>query len=242
MIRISSGNTPDINEKRGYMMNLFDILGPVMVGPSSSHTAGAVRIGLMARRLLGEETPQIARITLSGSFAATGQGHGTDRALIAGLLGMQTDDERIPVSFDVAREMGMGFAFSRMNLSGEHPNTARVDLTAKDGKTLSMTASSLGGGRIMVVEMNGLRVSFSGDLPTLIVQNRDQPGHVRDVTSLLADHSVNIATLHLYRDYPGGNAVMIIETDKTVPQEIIDILRCINGITGVTFVGTEKGR
>ncbi|MBR3797012.1 MAG: L-serine ammonia-lyase, iron-sulfur-dependent subunit beta [Clostridia bacterium] len=223
-------------------MNLFDILGPVMVGPSSSHTAGAVRIGRMARRLLGEETPQTAHIALSGSFAATGQGHGTDRALIAGLLGMQTDDERIPASFDVAREAGMGFTFSRTNLSGEHPNTARISLTAASGNTLSMIASSLGGGRIMVVEMNGLRVSFSGDLPTLIVQNRDQPGHVRDVTSLLAEHSVNIATLHLYRDYPGGNAVMIIETDKAVPQAILDRLRGINGINGVTFVGTEKER
>lgn len=223
-------------------MNLFDILGPVMVGPSSSHTAGAVRIGRMARRLLDEETPQMAHIALSGSFAATGQGHGTDRALIAGLLGMQTDDERIPVSFDVARENGMGFAFSRVNLSGEHPNTAKIDLTARSGRKLSMTASSLGGGRIMVVEMNGLRVSFSGDLPTLIVQNRDQPGHVRDVTSLLAGHSVNIATLHLYRDYPGGSAVMIIETDKTVPQEILSSLRAIKGITGVTFVGAEKER
>lgn len=221
-------------------MNLFDILGPVMVGPSSSHTAGAVRIGRMARRLLGEGTPQMAKIALSGSFAATGQGHGTDRALVAGLLGMQTDDERIPHSFDAAKEKGMGFAFSRVNLSGEHPNTAKLELTGRSGKTLSMIASSLGGGRIMVLEMNGLRVNFSGDLPTLIVQNRDQPGHVRDVSDVLAKNSVNIATLHLYRDYPGGNAVMIIETDKVVPKESLDTLRGIRGITGVTFVGTEK--
>ena len=223
-------------------MNLFDILGPVMVGPSSSHTAGAVRIGRMARRLLGEGTPAMARIELSGSFAATGKGHGTDRALIAGLLGMHTDDERIPDSFEEARRAGMGYAFSNVSLSGEHPNTARLFLTAQSGKTLSMTASSLGGGRIMVVEMNGLRVSFSGDLPTLIVQNRDQPGHVSDVTGMLARHSVNIATLHLYRDYPGGNAVMIIETDKPVPADGIELLRGINGINGVTFVDTEKAR
>ena len=110
----------------------------------------------------------------------------------------------------------------------------------KSGEALSMTASSLGGGRIMVVEMNGLRVSFSGDLPTLIVQNRDQPGHVRDVSGVLADDGVNIATLHLYRDYPGGSAVMIIETDKTVPEESLDTLRAIRGITGVTFVHAEK--
>jgi len=221
-------------------MNLFDILGPVMVGPSSSHTAGAVRIGRMARRLLGEGTPRMAHISLSGSFAATGQGHGTDRALVAGLLGMHTDDERIPMSFDVAKEKDMAYVFSRVNLSGEHPNTARIELTGKSGKTLSMIASSLGGGRIMVVEMNGLRVSFSGDLPTLIVQNRDQPGHVRDVSDILAKEGVNIATLHLYRDYPGGNAVMIIETDKAVHSESLDALRAIRGVTGVTFVSSEK--
>ena len=223
-------------------MNLFDILGPGMVGPSSSHTAGAVRIGRMARRLLGEGTPRMAKITLSGSFAATGRGHGTDRALVAGLLGMHTDDERIPMSFDIAQEKGMGYVFSGANLSGEHPNTARIELTGKSGKTLSMIASSLGGGRIMVVEMNGLRVSFSGDLPTLIVQNLDQPGYVRDVSDVLAKNSVNIATLHLYRDYPGGNAVMIIETDKAVPGEGIASIRAMHGITGVTFVGTEKAR
>ena len=223
-------------------MNLFDILGPVMVGPSSSHTAGAVRIGRMARRLLGEDTPELAQIMLSGSFAATGRGHGTDRAIIAGLLGMNTDDERIPASFDEAKACGMGFSFSSVNLSGEHPNTAKIILTGRSGKTLEMIASSLGGGRIQVVEMNGLRVSFSGDLPTLIVQNRDQPGHVRDVTSILALSSVNIATLHLYRDYPGGSAVMIIETDKTVSEESLRLIRSIPGISGVIFVGAEKER
>ena len=134
----------------------------------------------------------------------------------------------------------MGYAFSSVNLSGEHPNTAKIELTGKSGKKLSMIASSLGGGRIMVVEMNGLRVSFSGDLPTLIVQNRDQPGHVRDVSDVLARDGVNIATLHLYRDYPGGNAVMIIETDKAVHKESLETLRAIRGISGVIFVSTEK--
>ncbi len=221
-------------------MNLFDILGPVMVGPSSSHTAGAVRIGRMARRLLCEDTPAHADIALSGSFAATGCGHGTDRALVAGLLGMQTDDERIALSFDEANAAGMDFVFSNVNLPGEHPNTARLTLTARSGKKLCMTAASLGGGRINVVEMNGLRVSFSGDLPTLIVQNRDQPGHVRDVTDVLARANVNIATLHLYRDYPGGSAVMIIEADKEVRQAQIEQLKAIDGIHNVIFVGKES--
>ncbi|MCI7736659.1 MAG: L-serine ammonia-lyase, iron-sulfur-dependent subunit beta [Clostridiales bacterium] len=223
-------------------MNLFDILGPVMVGPSSSHTAGAVRIGRIARRLLGEDTPARAEIGLSGSFAATGHGHGTDRALVAGLLGMQPSDERIAVSFDIAQREGMDYSFSRATLPGEHPNTARLTLTGRSGKTLTIVASSLGGGRIMVVEMNGLRANFSGDLPTLIVQNRDQPGHVSEVTSMLAHKGVNIATMQLYRDYPGGNAVMIIETDKAVPPEGIAWLERSEGITRVTFVDAEKAR
>ena len=221
-------------------MNLFDILGPVMVGPSSSHTAGAVRIGRMARRLLDEGTPVRADIVLSGSFAATGCGHGTDRALVAGLLGMQTDDERIKDSFAEAAACGMAYAFSRVNLAGEHPNTAKIDLVGASGRTLSMTASSLGGGRIAVVALNGLRVRFSGDLPTLIVQNRDLPGHVRDVSDVLARDGVNIATLHLYRDHPGGDAVMVIEIDKAISAQRLDTLRAIRGITAVTFVGAQE--
>lgn len=223
-------------------MNLFDIMGPVMVGPSSSHTAGAVRIGRMARRLLGEDTPVSARIDLSGSFAATGKGHGTDRAIVAGLLGMQTDDERIARSFDCAREAGMDVRFARVSLPGEHPNTARLHLDGRSGRKLDIIASSLGGGRIMVVEIDGLRASFSGDLPTLIVQNTDQPGHVSDVATMLANKGINIATLNLYRDHPGGNAVMIIETDKAVPPEGIAWLERKEGIHRVTFVGTEKSR
>lgn len=220
-------------------INLFDILGPVMVGPSSSHTAGAVRIGRMARRLLGE-APVCAQITLYGSFAATGCGHGTDRALIAGLLGMRPDDERIAKSFELAKEAGLSFSFSRSKLEAEHPNTARLSLRSQGGKMLNMTAASLGGGRIMVTEMNGLRANFSGDLPTLIVQNLDQPGHVCDVTGMLAHKGVNIATMQLYRDHPGGNAVMILETDKAVPEDGIAWLERSEGITRVTFIDREK--
>ena len=221
-------------------MNLFDILGPVMVGPSSSHTAGAVRIGHIARRLLGEGTPRRAVITLSGSFAATGRGHGTDRALVAGLLGMQPDDERIARSFFIAADVGMDFHFDSASLRGEHPNTARLSLTGKSGRHMSLVASSLGGGRITVVELDGLRVRFSGDLPTLIVQNRDQPGLVSDVASMLASNGVNIATLQLYRDHPGGSAVMVIEIDKAVPQAGIEWLRGVEGISGVTFLNAEE--
>lgn len=221
-------------------MNLFDVMGPVMVGPSSSHTAGAVRIGRIARRLLSEGTPEAAEIALSGSFAATGRGHGTDRALIAGLLGMKPDDERIPDSFAIAREAGMAFSFEEVSLPGAHPNTARLHLTGKSGKGISVTASSLGGGRIEVVELGDLRVSFSGDLSTLIVQNRDLPGYVSDVTNMLAHREINIASMHLYRDYPGGTATMVIEVDKPVPREGIEQLHRIEGIVRVTFIPSDN--
>ena len=204
------------------------------------HAVRLLRLGRTARRLLGEGTPRSAAITLYGSFAATGHGHGTDRALIAGLLGFQPDDERIAHSFDRAHDAGMAFTFALSRTAEEHPNTARIDLVGESGKTLSMIGCSRGGGRIMVVEMNGLRANFSGDLPTLIVQNVDQPGHVSEVTSMLAQRGVNIATMQLYRDHPGGNAVMIIETDKAVPQESLTWLESCEGITRVTFIDAER--
>lgn len=221
-------------------MNLFDVMGPVMVGPSSSHTAGAVRIGRIARRLLDEGTPVRAEIALSGSFSATGRGHGTDRALIAGLLDMRPDDERIPQSFALAEAAHMTFSFEDITLANEHPNTAMLRLSGKSGKGLSVIASSPGGGRIEVVELNGLRVSFSGELPTLIVKNRDMPGYVSDVTNMLAHRGVNIATMRLYRDHPGGTAVMVLEVDKPVPAEGIQWLRHIDGIQQVIFIPGDE--
>ena len=163
-------------------MNLFDILGPVMVGPSSSHTAGAVRIGWMTQKLLGEQ-PVEAKILMYGSFAATGKGHGTDRGLVAGLLGMRPDDERIPDSFEIARKMGLSYSFGIANLTSAHPNSVVLEVKGKSGRTLEVQACSLGGGRIMINRLDGLDVNCSCEIPTLIVHNLDQPGHVAEVTS-----------------------------------------------------------
>lgn len=148
-------------------MNLFDILGPVMVGPSSSHTAGAVRIGYVARHLLKDEPCEV-KIGLYGSFAKTGKGHGTDRALIAGILDMHPDDMRIPESFELAEKAGMKFEFYTFDMRNAHPNTALIDITGKNGRKLSVQASSLGGGRIMVNRLDGIDVNFSAEKPTLI--------------------------------------------------------------------------
>ena len=220
-------------------MNLFDILGPVMVGPSSSHTAGAVRIGRMARALLGQE-PVRAELLLHGSFASTGEGHGTHQALIAGLLGLAPDDSRVPGSFELAKERGLAFTFGSRTLRDVHPNSALIRLEGAQGGKLEVGASSLGGGRIRVFQVDGLDTSFSGELPTLVVHNTDQPGCVSQVTGVLANRGLNVATLQLNRGGRGGSAVMVIECDQPIPQEAAQELRALPGILRVTRYTPEE--
>ena len=200
-------------------MNLLDIIGPVMVGPSSSHTAGAVKIGRVCHKLLAEKVVR-ADIYFHGSFLATGKGHGTDKAVVAGLLGMQVDDPAIPHSFEIAEREGLQFTLSGIDLGDVHPNSVKLELTGESGRTLEVIAASIGGGRIEICEIDGLTANFSGDYPTLIVHNIDQPGHVTEVTSMLAHKSVNIATMQLYRASRGGNAVMVIECDQEIPADL----------------------
>ena len=219
-------------------MRLFDILGPVMVGPSSSHTAGAVRIGLTARKLLGDR-PVHADISLHGSFALTGHGHGTDCALIAGLLGMQPDDLRIPESFAVAAEQGLTFTFQNVQMRNAHPNTVRLKLTGANGRALDIVAESVGGGRIRIRSIDGIETNFSGEHNTLIVHNQDTPGHVAAVTAALMQRHVNIATMQLYRDRRGGLAVMVLESDQPIWREAVDELRAAVGIVKVTYLNME---
>ena len=216
-------------------MNIFEILGPVMVGPSSSHTAGAVRIGLMTRKLLAER-PVKASIGMYGSFDATGRGHGTDRALVAGLLGMHPDDMRIPESFAYAREAGLTFSFETVQLREAHPNSVVIEAVGENGRDLTVQASSLGGGRIMVNKLDGIDVNCTCEMPTLIVHNMDQPGHVAEVTSMLSHKSVNIANMSLYRDRRGGRAVMVVETDQPIPGESIKWLEHLEGVLKVTYI------
>ena len=215
-------------------MNLLDIIGPVMVGPSSSHTAGAVKIGRVSRKLLAEEVKE-AKIYFHGSFLATGKGHGTDKALIAGLLGMQVDDPAIPDSFRIAGEIGMDFSLEGIDLGDVHPYSVKMNLTGVSGRTLEVVAASIGGGRIQICELDGITANFSGDYPTLIVHNIDQPGHVTEVTSMLAHKGVNIATMQLYRKSRGGSAVMVIECDQEVPKESLAWLERLEGILKVTY-------
>jgi L-serine dehydratase len=220
-------------------MNLFDILGPVMVGPSSSHTAGAVKIGYFSRKLLDEPIENV-EILLHGSFLATGPGHGTQKALVAGLLGMKPDDERIPYSFQCAEQENMKFHIGEIDLFDAHPNSVKLLLTGVSGKTLEIIGESIGGSRINISQIDGLSANVNGDYPTLIVHNMDQPGHVAEVTSMLSHKSVNIAYMKLYRSNRGGNAVMIIECDQKVPKESIKWLEHLEGIAKVTYLNLEE--
>ena len=190
-------------------MNIFDIIGPVMVGPSSSHTAGAVRIGYISGKLLGEPVKKAA-ILLYGSFLATGKGHGTQKALVAGLLGMVPDDIRIPDSLKIAAQKGIEITFGTAQLREAHPNSAQIYLTGETGRTLEVIGESIGGG--------------------------DQPGHVTEVTAMLAKARINIATMQLYRSARGGDAVMVLECDQEVPEQIVHRLEQLSGIKKVTYL------
>lgn len=216
-------------------MDIFELIGPIMVGPSSSHTAGAARIGYVARKILGQP-PVRAELCLLGSFAATGVGHGTDKALVAGLLGMAPDDERIPDSFTLARQQGLDFHFTSREAVGVHPNTVELHLWGREHKELHLRAESIGGGRIQVRQMDGMELCFTAEKPTLIVCNEDQPGSVADVSRILAQLDINIATFHVNRSRRGGQAIMVIECDTPINQQICQHIASIPGILSAVFI------
>lgn len=220
------------------MINIFDMMGPVMVGPSSSHTAGAARIGNMGRTLLGEEVAR-ADIGLHGSFAETGFGHGTDRALLAGLLGMKPDDLRIPNAYEEANRAGMAYSFRTVELRDAHPNTAHLELTGKSGKQLTLQASSIGGGAIVVNKIDGIDVNFTGDFNTLIVRNQDESGSVAAITSILSQVHINVANMSVNRHRRGGDALMVIETDQHIKPRQVEFLSELPGILSVTYYDKE---
>lgn len=215
--------------------SVFELLGPVMVGPSSSHTAGAVRLGLMAAQILGKKVTY-AKIYLHGSFAETGQGHGTHLALLAGLLGMHPDDERIKQARMLAEEEGINVIFEQANLGDIHPNSVRFLLTGDDGSKVSVTGSSLGGGKIHITELNGFKVEFSGDYAALIVIYADHPGMVAEITGKLAIQGINIAQMKVTREGKGQEALAVIETDEKVTGQVIKEIEKLPKIAKVMAV------
>ena len=210
------------------MVSLLDIIGPVMVGPSSSHTAGACRLGLLARNLVGD-TPQKARIELHGSFARTGEGHGTDKAIAGGLMGFRPDDERIRDALEIADREGLRYTFEKTTLGEEdamHPNSVRITVERGDRRSVMM-GSSLGAGRILVSQIDGFPVDVQGNYHTIVLVAEDIRGSIARIAGLLADRGLNIATLRLTRKERGGDAFMVIELDERADESIRDEIRAL---------------
>ena len=217
-------------------MTVFDIIGPIMIGPSSSHTAGAVRIGLMARLLLGSPAVK-AHIVLHGSFAQTYKGHGTDRALAAGIMGMQPDDARIRTSLELARERAISIMFECADSGGFHPNTAELTLTDAVGKTVRVRGSSIGGGAIVINEIDGMAVKITGQSPTIVVVHDDIPGMIASVTTLMAQQGLNVYAFDLARNKKGGTAIMSLQVDgRSLQADLKDAIEHIPHVIRVIFI------
>jgi L-serine dehydratase len=203
--------------------SVFDIIGPRMTGPSSSHTAGAVRLANTARKIAEDDVAEV-RFTLYGSFAETGKGHGTDKALIAGVLGMEPDDARIKDAYRIAREQDVFVSVEYSDEPTDHPNTARIIITGSDGQITEVIGESVGGGNIRITSINGLAVEFSGEYPTLVIQHNDKPGVIAEVSHVLAQLGVNIAFMRVFRHGKGEDAYMTIETDQPVTDDMLNKL------------------
>lgn len=208
------------------MVSLLDIIGPVMVGPSSSHTAGACRLGLLARGLVGG-TPERAKIELHGSFARTGEGHGTDKAIAGGLMGFRPDDERLRTALEIAEREGLDYHFEKTTLAeGSHPNTVRMTVERGD-RSAVMTGSSLGAGRVLVTEIDGYPVEVSGAYHSIVLVAEDVKGSIARIATLLAEDDINIANLRLTRKKRGGDAFMVIELDDYPDERVRDHIRAL---------------
>lgn len=206
-----------------------------MIGPSSSHTAGAVRLGRLARAVFGR-TPVRADVTLHGSFASTGRGHGTDLAIVAGLLGLAADDPGIRDAFTLAKEAGLDVTFAEDDLGEVNPNTARFKLVDAEGRTMCVQGSSVGGGDVVVTRIDAFDVEVTGELPVLVVAHIDRPGVIAAVTAVLAQSGVNIASLADAREQRGAAALMLIATDQPVSEDVAERVREVHDVTAVRAV------
>lgn len=205
--------------------SVFDIVGPNMIGPSSSHTAGAARLGKMASRIAAKPVKEV-KFLLHGSFAETYKGHGTDKALVGGILGFQPDDARIKNSFELADEQGVKFEFIKTDLgTSVHPNTVKIEMLLEDGTTSNVMGASIGGGNIKLTEMDGLSLDFNGAKDTIVLEIKDIPGAVSFVTGLLAHNNKNIATMSMNRPAKSKYTFATIETDEKLEQDLIDQLK-----------------
>lgn len=218
---------------------VFDILGPIMVGPSSSHTAGAARLGKVAKSIAHGKIKKVTFL-LHGSFGKTYKGHGTDRALVAGILGMEPSDIRLRDSLEIAKKEGLEVIFKEYDLGDAHPNTVKFLIETEDGKESEIMGSSIGGGSIEITEVNGNKVEFSGDYPTLIISHMDIPGIVSKVTSILYYEGINIAFMKVFRSQKGREATMVFEVDAKIVPTVIDEIESIEYISKVININPVK--
>lgn len=202
----------------------FDIIGPIMIGPSSSHTAGANRLAQVARKIAKEDIKKV-KFLLHGSFAKTLKGHGTDRALLAGMLGMIESDESLVNALSIADSKGLIYEFIESDLGDVHPNTVGFVIENSKGKTIKVTGSSVGGGNIVITDIDGMKLKFTGEYPTLITKHRDFPGVISKVNKILADNAINIAFMSVYRQNKGQDAFMVIESDNTYDENLIQTIK-----------------
>ena len=217
-------------------LSIFDVIGPNMIGPSSSHTAGAVAIALLARKMYAQPIDKVT-FTLYGSFAKTYHGHGTDKALLGGILGFSTDDERIRDAFEIATERGLEYKYIiDEETMTDHPNTADIVLENKSGHTLSIRGESIGGGKMKIVRINNIDVEFTGEYCTLIIQQVDKPGVVAHITQCLSDENVNIAFMRLFREDKGATAFTVVESDEKIPAEILDKIRSNKNVKDLMLI------
>lgn len=217
-------------------ISVFDVIGPHMVGPSSSHTAGAAAIALLSHKMLRGDVKKV-EFTLYGSFAKTYKGHGTDKALVGGMLGFKTDDLRIRDAFNIAKKEGLDFKFIINDTNREtHPNTVDISMESSEGHKLSLRGESIGGGKMRIVLINGVEVDFSGEYCSLIVKQNDKPGVAAHITKCLSDFGVNIAFMRLYRENKGKLAYTIVESDSDIDFEIECKLKQYKDIINVTII------
>lgn len=216
-------------------MSVFDIVGPVMIGPSSSHTAGAARLGKLAKEIAEEQITEV-EFLLHGSFAETYKGHGTDRALVAGILGFEPWDDRLIDSLSIANKKNIAIKFTKADLGDVHPNTVRFIIKMVDNKTIEIQGSSIGGGNVKITKIGYQNVDFNGDYPTLIIEHIDEAGVVSKVTEILYQYNINIAFMRVFRSKKGEKATMILEIDNPLSDEIVDEIKKVDNIQNVRFL------
>lgn len=220
-------------------VSIFEVCGPVMIGPSSSHTAGAARLSWTARQIVGKPFHRVT-FGLYGSFLKTYKGHGTDCALVAGALGLKADDERLKDSFIIAGEQGLEFEFYEAELNGVHENTVVMTFYTDDGKQSEIVGSSIGGARIIISKIDGNPVEFTAQSCAAIIRHQDRKGIVSRVSGILSDYDINIATMKLSRSIRGGDAFCILETDQRIPVSAVKEIAAIGGVLHAQAVNLEN--